>query len=80
MEVLIEAQEIFTLSQQLFALDEEEKMLFAWMREYNIGYVGVERERLDPTKKGDLKEAFNGKKTINNLKKKKKQRFEFNLI
>ncbi len=50
----------FDQSKQFFALPLEEKLTVAWANEAsNRGYVGVERERLDETKPGDLKEAFN---------------------
>ncbi|NJO75192.1 MAG: isopenicillin N synthase family oxygenase [Leptolyngbyaceae cyanobacterium RM1_406_9] len=51
---------IFDQTRQFFALPDEEKQAIAWSNETsNRGYVGVERERLDETKPGDLKEAFN---------------------
>lgn len=53
-----EVEEAFALSRQFFAREVKDKELFAWTPD-NIGYVAVQRERLDPTKKGDLKEAFN---------------------
>jgi len=57
-------ESIFDLSRQYFAKPDEEKLSLAREAELNIGYVAVERERLDPTKKGDLKEAFNGRITF----------------
>jgi len=54
-------ESIFDLSRQYFAKPDEEKLSLAREAELNIGYVAVERERLDSTKKGDLKEAFNGR-------------------
>jgi len=55
---LIEA--LFTQSQSFFNLPLEVKQQLAWSDEVsNRGYVGMERERLDPDKPGDLKEAFN---------------------
>jgi isopenicillin N synthase-like dioxygenase len=51
---------IFDQSRRFFALPDEEKQAIAWSDEQsNCGYVGLERERLDETKPGDLKEAFN---------------------
>lgn len=53
-------QQMFEQSQQLFGLPPEAKQRLAWSDEFsNRGYVGVERERLDPNQPGDLKEAFN---------------------
>ena len=52
--------QVFEQSQQFFALPLTEKQATAWSSETkNRGYVGLERERLDETKPGDLKEAFN---------------------
>lgn len=52
--------ELFIQIKQFFALPFEIKQKLAWSDEFsNRGYVGVERERLNPTKPGDLKEAFN---------------------
>ncbi len=51
---------------QFFALPLEVKNQLAWSDEFsNRGYIGVERERLDPDKPGDLKEAFNIGKEVN---------------
>ncbi|NES96915.1 MAG: isopenicillin N synthase family oxygenase [Desertifilum sp. SIO1I2] len=51
---------VFEQMQALFALPFEKKSQFAWSDEVsNRGYVGIERERLDPSQPGDLKEAFN---------------------
>jgi isopenicillin N synthase-like dioxygenase len=53
-------EQVFTHSQDFFNLPLEIKQQFAWSDEHsNQGYVGMERERLDPHKPGDLKEAFN---------------------
>lgn len=53
-------EQVFTQSQQFFALPAAVKNQVAWSSNLsNRGYVGVERERLDPSKPGDLKEAFN---------------------
>lgn len=47
-------------SQQFFQLPLETKNCLAWADKYsNRGYVAVGRERLDETKPGDFKEAFN---------------------
>ncbi|WP_026731186.1 isopenicillin N synthase family dioxygenase [Fischerella sp. PCC 9605] len=53
-------EQVFTQSKNFFNLPLEVKQQFAWSDEYsNQGYVGIERERLNPNKPGDLKEAFN---------------------
>ncbi|MBD1921704.1 isopenicillin N synthase family oxygenase [Microcoleus sp. FACHB-831] len=53
-------EEIFIEMKQFFKLPFEVKNKVAWSDAVsNRGYVGVERERLDPDKPGDLKEAFN---------------------
>ncbi|MBF1801971.1 isopenicillin N synthase family dioxygenase [Alloalcanivorax profundimaris] len=50
----------FQASQDFFALPEAEKQSVAWQTaSSNRGYVAVRRERLDASKPGDLKEAFN---------------------
>ena len=50
----------FEQSRQFFDLPMAEKQKIAWSSgASNRGYVGIERERLDETKPGDLKEAFN---------------------
>jgi isopenicillin N synthase-like dioxygenase len=56
----------FEQSQQFFGLPMTDKQAIAWSNECsNRGYVGIERERLDETQPGDLKEAFNmGKELI----------------
>ncbi|MEL7076408.1 MAG: 2-oxoglutarate and iron-dependent oxygenase domain-containing protein [Cyanobacteria bacterium J06582_2] len=52
-------------SQQFFDLPLTEKNKLAWSNEItNHGYVGIERERLDESKPGDLKEAYNIGKEI----------------
>lgn len=52
--------EIFQQFQRFFNLPDESKQKLAWSDEFsNRGYVGIERERLDPDKLGDLKEALN---------------------
>ena len=53
-------RQVFTYSKSFFNLPLEVKQKQAWSDEFNnTGYIGIERERLDPTKPGDLKEAFN---------------------
>ncbi|HYX16215.1 MAG TPA: 2-oxoglutarate and iron-dependent oxygenase domain-containing protein [Nostoc sp.] len=53
-------KQIFSYSKSFFNLPLEVKQKQAWSNEFNnTGYVGLERERLDPNKPGDLKEAFN---------------------
>ncbi|MGP1386077.1 MAG: isopenicillin N synthase family dioxygenase [Thainema sp.] len=53
-------EQAFDQSKQFFALPLAEKQQIAWSSEVsNRGYVGIERERLDETQPGDLKEAFN---------------------
>jgi isopenicillin N synthase-like dioxygenase len=50
----------FAESQRFFALPLAAKQAIAWSSEVsNRGYIGLERERLDETQPGDLKEAFN---------------------
>ena len=57
--------ETFKRSQEFFNLTLAEKNKLAWSDEFsNRGYVGVGRERLDDSKPGDLKEAFNIGKEI----------------
>ncbi|KAF3884449.1 MULTISPECIES: isopenicillin N synthase family dioxygenase [Nostocales] len=53
-------EQVFIQSKDFFNLPLSVKQQFAWSDEFsNCGYVGVGRERLDPNKPGDLKEAFN---------------------
>ncbi|MBD2613223.1 isopenicillin N synthase family oxygenase [Nostoc punctiforme FACHB-252] len=53
-------EQVFIYSKSFFNLPLEVKQKQAWNDEFNnTGYVAVERERLDPNKPGDLKEAFN---------------------
>jgi isopenicillin N synthase-like dioxygenase len=53
-------KQVFTQSKSFFNLPLEVKQQLAWSDEFsNTGYVGIERERLDRNKPGDLKEAFN---------------------
>ncbi|BAY27982.1 2OG-Fe(II) oxygenase [Calothrix sp. NIES-2100] len=62
-------EQVFQYSQSLFNLPLAIKQQLAWSDEFsNTGYVGIERERLDPKKPGDLKEAFNIGKQENRLK------------
>lgn len=50
----------FEQSRKLFDLPLSEKNKLAWSDKFsNRGYVGVGRERLDDSKPGDLKEAYN---------------------
>ncbi|MGB3790008.1 MAG: 2-oxoglutarate and iron-dependent oxygenase domain-containing protein [Phormidesmis sp.] len=50
----------FTQARSFFDLPMSEKQQVAWSSENsNRGYVGIERERLDESQPGDLKEAFN---------------------
>ncbi|WP_216595684.1 isopenicillin N synthase family oxygenase [Myxosarcina sp. GI1] len=57
--------ETFKRSQKFFNLTLAEKNKLAWSDEFsNRGYVGVGRERLDDSKPGDLKEAYNIGKEI----------------
>jgi isopenicillin N synthase-like dioxygenase len=58
--------QIFAESKQFFFLPFEIKNQLAWSDEFsNQGYVGLERERLNPYQAGDLKEAFNIGKEFN---------------
>ncbi|MBR8837836.1 MAG: isopenicillin N synthase family oxygenase [Stigonema ocellatum SAG 48.90 = DSM 106950] len=53
-------EKVFTQSKYFFNLPLAMKQQQAWSHEFsNQGYIGIERERLDPNKPGDLKEAFN---------------------
>ncbi|MBD2776830.1 isopenicillin N synthase family dioxygenase [Iningainema tapete] len=53
-------EQVFTQSKHFFSLPLEVKQQQAWSDEFsNQGYVGIERERLNPSKPGDLKEALN---------------------
>ncbi|MDZ8025086.1 MAG: 2-oxoglutarate and iron-dependent oxygenase domain-containing protein [Nostoc sp. DedQUE11] len=53
-------EQVFTYSKCFFNLPLEVKEKQAWSDVFNnTGYVAIERERLDPNKPGDLKEAFN---------------------
>lgn len=58
-------ERMFEQAKQFFALPLEIKNQVAWSSAFsNRGYVGVERERLDQDKPGDLKEAFNVGKEV----------------
>lgn len=53
-------EQLFAQSRRFFDLPSAAKNQLAWADEFsNRGYVGIERERLDPSQPGDLKEAFN---------------------
>lgn len=53
-------KQVFNQSKEFFNLPLEVKQQFAWSDKFsNSGYVGIERERLNPNQPGDLKEAFN---------------------
>ncbi len=53
-------EQVFNRSKDFFDLPLEVKQKLAWNDEFsNQGYVGIERERLNPNNPGDLKEAFN---------------------
>jgi isopenicillin N synthase-like dioxygenase len=57
--------ETFERSQEFFNLPLSEKNKLAWSDEFsNRGYIGVGRERLEDSKPGNLKEAFNIGKEI----------------
>lgn len=59
-------EKMFEESRRFFDLPLEVKNQVAWSDQYsNRGYVGIERERLDEAKPGDLKEAFNVGKELN---------------
>ena len=58
--------QVFKNSKNFFDLPLTVKQQLAWTDEFsNQGYVGFERERLNPNNPGDLKEAFNiGKQKV----------------
>lgn len=59
-------EQVFDQTKQFFNLPLEVKNQAAWVSAFsNRGYVGVERERLDQDKPGDLKEAFNVGQQVN---------------
>ncbi|MBW4631420.1 MAG: isopenicillin N synthase family oxygenase [Iphinoe sp. HA4291-MV1] len=60
--------QVFQQSKNFFELPFTLKQQLAWSDEFsNQGYVGLERERLNPNNPGDLKEAFNiGKQKATN--------------
>ena len=61
-------EQVFHKSKSFFNLPLSVKQQLAWSDEFsNTGYVGLERERLNPNQPGDLKEAFNiGKQELTN--------------
>lgn len=61
----LQIDQAFARSRQFFDLPLTEKQAVAWSSELsNRGYVGLERERLDESQPGDLKEAFNLGKAV----------------
>lgn len=59
-------EQVFTQSKSFFDLPLGMKQQLSWSDKFsNTGYVGLERERLNPHKPGDLKEAFNIGKQAN---------------
>ncbi|MEH2460373.1 isopenicillin N synthase family dioxygenase [Nostoc sp.] len=62
-------KQVMTKSKDFFNLTLELKQRLAWSHRFsNQGYIGLERERLDPNNPGDLKEAFNvGRKDAENF-------------
>ncbi|MFK0735080.1 MAG: isopenicillin N synthase family dioxygenase [Gloeotrichia echinulata GP01] len=53
-------EQVFSYSKSFFDLPLAVKQQQAWNDEFsNTGYVGIERERLNPNQPGDLKEALN---------------------
>ncbi|BAY09914.1 isopenicillin N synthase family dioxygenase [Calothrix sp. NIES-2098] len=59
-------EQAFAQTQSFFNLPLAVKQQLAWSDEFsNTGYVGIERERLNPDNPGDLKEAFNISKQVN---------------
>ncbi len=53
-------QQVFIQSKNFFDFPLEIRQKLAWSDEFsNQGYVAIERERLNPNRPGDLKEAFN---------------------
>ncbi|MBW4629621.1 MAG: isopenicillin N synthase family oxygenase [Brasilonema octagenarum HA4186-MV1] len=61
--------QVLKQSKNFFDLPLAEKQQLAWSDEFsNQGYVGLERERLNPNNPGDLKEAFNiGKQKLTDI-------------
>lgn len=58
-------QQAFQVSNNFFSLPLATKEKASWVDEFsNWGYIGMARERSDPNKPGDLKEAFNVKREI----------------
>lgn len=57
-----EVDEVMKISKEFFDLPEEKKLYFSrgsYANNPNHGWVTLERERLNPRRPGDLKEAFN---------------------
>ncbi|XP_041966250.1 2-oxoglutarate-dependent dioxygenase htyE isoform X1 [Alosa sapidissima] len=57
-----EVDEVMNISKEFFYLPEEKKLPFSrgsYNNNPNHGWVSLERERLNPARPGDLKEAFN---------------------
>ena len=60
--------QVFSQAHSFFDLPMSKKQQVAWSSESsNRGYVGMERERLDESQPGDLKEAFNVGKTFSSV-------------
>ncbi|ACC80606.1 isopenicillin N synthase family dioxygenase [Nostoc punctiforme] len=58
-------EQVFSASKSFFDSPLAVKEQLAWNNEFiNTGYVGLEREHLNPNQPGDLKEAFNIKNDI----------------
>ncbi|MEJ6484807.1 2-oxoglutarate and iron-dependent oxygenase domain-containing protein [Nostoc punctiforme UO1] len=58
-------EQVFSASKSFFDSPLAVKEQLAWNDEFiNTGYVGLEREHLNPNQPGDLKEAFNIKNDI----------------
>ncbi len=59
--------QLFIESKHFFSLPDEVKHQLAWSDKFNNqGYVGIERERLDPAKPGDLN-ALSGLQRLQRL-------------
>ncbi|XP_012673136.2 2-oxoglutarate-dependent dioxygenase htyE [Clupea harengus] len=57
-----EVDEVMTISKEFFDLPEQMKLPFSrssYIKSPNHGWVSLEREKLNPSGAGDLKEAFN---------------------
>ncbi|KAL4222165.1 hypothetical protein ACF0H5_018205 [Mactra antiquata] len=55
----------FKVSRDFFCTSPDEKAKFARSNDCNFGWVALERERINPERPGDLKEAFNYQPGIN---------------